>query len=799
MKFKQTLACLLAAATLVSLPTVLPAASAAQAAPSGFTDISDPAVAEAAELLRLLGVVNGTGEGAAFNPNGSLTRAAFCKMAIEAMGRGSDAAAQANRTIFDDVKGSYWARGYINLAATIPVGADAEGSGGEKLMMGVGDATFRPEESISYAQAVTILMRVLGYGSQSVASGTSWFDGYLSTAKAIGLTEGVELSPDSVITRGQTAILFENLLYTKPNGGKDPFLTTLGGQILPEAILLNLDATAEDGATGAIQVTDGSAVTVYKTDHAPFDPSLAGLRAKLVLDKDGKVLAVEPSATGSRRTVTVVSAELNYLNASGGERIAIDPAAVVYQGAEQKTYKDLYLNLKAGDQLTLHFSAAGKLEHLFRPTVDAAASAAIAKEDGDPFDSLVAGDTGYRVIKNGVSASRSDIRKYDAATYDKSTKTLFVSDLRLTGFYENVSPSPVTPLSVTVLGAQFPVLPSAYDDFARFQIGDPITILLTIDGQVAGAVAPAEARSTAVGVVEMEGQTATVTPLMDLRDPNGKKITLTGETRLSDYNATQIQGQLVTIVSEKWEKGTNYVTLSRISGESVASAALDVSSRKLGGETLADNVVLYEQVGNGKPTQISFAQLTRETVPAAAIRYVGRDYAGRVNILVFDDVTGDLYTYGLSKKGESEMYRDGMSFTNPNLYVEAAGKSSDRVLTNNSYKDGTPLGVAPSLASVADGVYKLAGLVELNAVTGVPRAAFALNASTPAEGDLSPLGTVTVGSDTYPIAGNVACYNATTKSWFGSLDEARAYSATLTVYCDRAPEDGGKIRLVVAE
>ena len=48
-----------------------------------------------------------------------------------------------------------------------------------------------------------------------------------------------------------------------------------------------------------------------------------------------------------------------------------------------------------------------------------------------------------------------------------------------------------------------------------------------------------------------------------------------------------------------------------------------------------------------------------------------------------------------------------------------------------------------------------------------------------------------------PVAGNVLCYNKTTKSWFASLDEARAYSDTLTIYYDRAPQEGGKVRLVV--
>ena len=105
-----------------------------------------------------------------------------------------------------------------------------------------------------------------------------------------------------------------------------------------------------------------------------------------------------------------------------------------------------------------------------------------------------------------------------------------------------------------------------------------------------------------------------------------------------------MQGQLVTVSSSK----VNQITLSRLSG-SGASGTLDVNKRTLGGEALADNVYLYERVGNGAPASITFSQLTRATVPSSKISYVGKDYAGRINIIVFDDVTGDQYTYGLQR------------------------------------------------------------------------------------------------------------------------------------------------------
>ncbi|SCJ83562.1 S-layer protein [uncultured Flavonifractor sp.] len=791
MKIKRFLAGLLAAALVCGLMVVVPASAATGGtSTSGFTDITDPAVAEAAEVLRLLGVVNGTG-GTSFNPGGTLTRAEFCKMAIEIMGKGEEASAQMNRTIFLDVKGDHWARGYINLAASTRLGATEEGGGGEMLMVGVGDGTFRPNQTITFAEAVTIMMRILGYTASDVASGSSWYSGYLSSAAVIGLTDGVSLTWNSTITRGQTAILFENMLYTNPKGAETPYLTQLGGSITDEAVIISLDATAADGTASCI-LTTGSA-DPYKTNHVPFDSTLAGARAKLVLDKNSKVIAIMPSEGGTQRTTSVVSAEINSVTVSGGEKLDVPPTTTVYRESGETTYKDIYLNLKTGSPLVLHYGVTGKLEYLYLPSNLAAEEAAVAKGtvSGNPFASLVGNDTGYQIVKNGLPATLSDIRQYDVATYDKASKTLYVSDLRLTGVYENVSPSPATPLTVTMMGATFPVLSSAYTDLSSFKIGDVITLLLTSDGQVAGAVSPSVAKSTTVGVVEMKGTNATVTPLADIRDADGKKVVFSGATAYSEESAAQMQGQLVTVSSTK----LGMLSLSRLSG-SGASGALDMSTRTLGSDKLADNVVLYERVGKGAPVEISFDQLTRTTVPADKITYVGKDYAGRVNFIVFDDVTGDQYTYGFAKKGTVTGGSSSMSYSNTCVSVEIGNDTySDQLITGAAITENMPIGITASLDEI-DGFHKLSNWVTLKAVENVPRSAFELNEYINPESK-APIGTVTTRDMVLPVAGNVLCYNKTTKSWFASLDEARAYSDTLTIYYDRAPQEGGKVRLVV--
>ena len=253
-------------AALVAGLLVLPPASAAGT--SGFTDIADARTADAAEMLRLLGVVDGTG-GTSFKPGGTLTRAEFCKMTVEIMGRGGEEPAQRSRTIFTDVSSTHWARGYINLAASTMVdpgsgsssGGSSSGEGttpspGTPLIAGVGDGRFLPEQELSFAQAVTILIRVLGYSGDKV--GAVWPDGYLNLAESIGLTNGISAKAGDSLTRAQAAQLFVNALSCKTGDGKD-YYTTLGSESKQDTVLLAVNTETDDGsAMGAVRTSEGT-------------------------------------------------------------------------------------------------------------------------------------------------------------------------------------------------------------------------------------------------------------------------------------------------------------------------------------------------------------------------------------------------------------------------------------------------------------------------------------------------------------------------------------------------------------
>ncbi len=776
MRFRRFLSGLLSAALVVGL-LVLPPASAAGT--SGFTDIADARTADAAEMLRLLGVVDGTG-GTSFKPGGTLTRAEFCKMTVEIMGRGGEEPAQRSRTIFTDVGPTYWARGYVNLASSITIGGGTgeDASAGTRLIMGVGDGTFQPNRAITYGEAVTILMRVLGYSDGDVATGTNWYDGYVGLGQSSGLADGLTISGGDNITRGQAAILFYNLLFTESKGGDQIYLTTLGGSLENNAIILSTNATADDGTTGSVLTTSGT----YKTDRATFDETLNGTRGQLVLDKEKKLLAVLPEEGSTLRSVTVMGTpEANAIPVLGDETISVTLQTPVYKSDSQSadTYENVWTSLRSGTPLKLCFNGSGQLDYIYMSAGGAVVSddnVLVAKNKpsgtSNPFASLSDGKT-PQIFKNGIPADLTDLRQYDVGTYDAGSNTLFVSDLKLTGLYENAYPNSNAPSTVTVMGAEFSVLPSAIPDLAQFKVGDRMTLLLTTTGQVAGAVSTDVAKSNAVGVAKVtaggEGSdgTAEITLLDGL-------ITLKGSTTGSE----KLNGYLVTVSSGR----RGYLTLSRVNGKG-ASGILNLTTGRVGTKALSEGARFFEQVGN--------------------------DWAGRVDKLVLDDVTGDRYDYGMiyyrpagpqdveNAVPDPDTGKVPQTYQNGEIRVtNGSGQQSYVVGSVEGAKSGRYGGIAGSLDTL-NGKHRLAGYVPLTSADGIRRSQI----------DTSTM-VLTTNEMVLPISSQVQIYSEATGGWYtvskdasakDNLERALAFSNDMTVYYDRTPGEGGKVRIIVLE
>ena len=689
---KRILTWLLAVGMLASLLTV--PAGAANA--TRFSDVADNYTATAIETLRLMGVLDGYSDGT-FRPNAALTRAQFCKMAVYAMDGGSELGRYSTVTIFPDVKPSFWASSYINMAAK------------KGIIAGFADGKFKPNQTVTAGQAVTILMRGLGYKDENM--GGVWPQGYMAEAKTCGLLKSTGItSAYSALTRGQAAKLFLNLFEAKRGTGKGAVVLFSFTPEKEEVYLTNLDA-------GKGTLTAGG--KPYTMAHPVTSTSLIGSKGKVVLNGAGDILTFLPVTGGS----------------------GISNAAVI---------------------IGANGSALG-------------------------LDSLTGG-SGYTIYKNGSPASAADLKKYDVATYSAATNSVVVCDTKVSVYYENCDPSPASPTTITVLGGtELNVLPTAVESLSKFKPGQQMILLLTADGQVAGAV-------------DANGG-GTYGNALAVVDGSGSMQLICGNTLVKIAGSGS--GYENSVVNVAGVKNGNEGKLSLRAATGKVSGDLDVQARTLGGKKLADNVLIFD---GGK--QVALAELGRSSISSGRISYARTNWAGDVDLIVLSNglSTDEIYGRAVVKTTNEKRWVWNSNAGENAPHTSQSGYMEDgEWIWNDGYGPYAPHQEGVNGNTVTSDTQTIS--IETSSKTYGP----INSANNVRTGDfvavqlnkagtmftrfetMSKLGNVSAGSwvgktavnyggRTYEVASDVQCYNLDTGRWMNDLDTAKNYGGTMNLY-----------------
>ena len=156
---------------------------------------------EPAQLLAALRIMVGDDDGA-FRLDDKIKRSEVAKMAVHALGLEDLADSAKGESKFPDVSVNHWANGYINIATS------------QGLIEGDDNGNFRPNDSITYAEAMAIFVRALGYEVMAEDKG-GFPNGYIVVAGNNGMTKNVQGSSNQAITRGNVAYLTSNSLEVK--------------------------------------------------------------------------------------------------------------------------------------------------------------------------------------------------------------------------------------------------------------------------------------------------------------------------------------------------------------------------------------------------------------------------------------------------------------------------------------------------------------------------------------------------------------------------------------------------------
>ncbi|MDL2287938.1 S-layer homology domain-containing protein [Oscillospiraceae bacterium OttesenSCG-928-F05] len=753
-RFLSTCLALVMLVGLCAVPGVMGSAGA-------FRDVADEDLELKLGTLQMIGVISGFEDGT-FRPNQNLTRAQFCKMTVVIMSKEEQRGLYQNFTIYPDVRSSHWASGDINMAVKEL-----------KLIQGFPDGTFKPEDSVTYAQAVTILMRALGYTDKDV--GLVWPAGYLAKAADIGLTKDLSLGASDALSRGDGARLFFNLLSVYKKGGTAPFLESIGSSSVPDVTILDNNASASDGTPGAVEYRTSSSNTIKKTRN-PMPDIFVGRHGTLRLDASGDIAAFLPDNT-TRKTVIVSEARADGLKASDGEFYAIPDYTATRVGGKEEPYSTQWLNIKKDMVAEMTFGEDGKVSFLLISNAVGGSGTKTLVLNGSHTDSQLASLFNVRgtpaVLKNGTASSGVGTERYDVATYNPAAGLIIVSSFKLTGIIEAATPNLQSPQKIQILGQTFPVLEDARSSFAGFKYGDAVTLLFTSSTEVAGVVSKDELSVYAFGLDTGAG----------IKFPHGPTLTFSSSSGTNGQPAVSpTAGTLVSVSQQR----AGEVSISAISV--ARPVAINFLTGKVGSRDLHPQAVFYESVGgNGKVVEIERSDIVSSSIKAEQVRYAFVDSQNRVTAVWLDNATHDTYTYG-------QLYYETASTSSPgvggNAITTSHGVFSVKNSSGTKVAKGKLQNMSPGwggLAITRDNQY--AAHLYLTPYNNVTRASFIDNTR------------VTIDGVSVPISKDVQVYITQTGTYLSGsgealIQQARAQGITFRAHLDGTPFSGAKVRIL---
>lgn len=254
--------------------------------------------------------------------------------------------------------------------------------------------------------------------------------------------------------------------------------------------------------------------------------------------------------------------------------------------------------------------------------------------------------TPVSVYRNDKASASAELNKYDVYYYSESLQTVWIYTRRAAGRITAVSPSASAPTALTVAGSNYTLGSSAVaskiSSLNGGGVGEVVTLLLGMDNEVADVITGEEADSVFYGVV----QTAT----RSLVEDNGADV-------LQKISVMCTDGIIRTV---NIDKSLNYPTgwLVEISvtpeGEQVTaiesksvSGTINNTATALGDYALADDVQILETTSEGLAGTVRPSRIAGTKLNALTVRYYTLNEQGQIDRLILNDVTGDLWKYGV--------------------------------------------------------------------------------------------------------------------------------------------------------
>lgn len=665
-------------------------------------DVAGTRYEEPVQVLSALKIMIGD-ESGKFRLDDTIIRSEVAKMAVHALGLEDAAEAAKGTTKFDDVNTEHWANGYINIATQ------------QGLIEGDGDGNFRPNDSITYAEAMAIMVRATGYDISARDKG-GYPQGYITVGTSNGLSKNVTGTSADPISRGNVAYLTTNALEVKLME-QTSYGSSVKYEVTDKTLLKDkLNVTKGEGQIEAIEKTSltgasSLAKNQLKIEGKTYDASynmnnLLGYKVTYYSkeNKSGNDEIILAMPLKNQNNELVVSADLfsklttknsntavEYFkdeNTSKTSTAELSKEYVLIYNGKYEEQDDELLNIadKAGKLTLLDADKDGKYEIVFVTVYEnmvveevTASNKIVDKYSGK---SLKLDNVDYRITKGLEEIELADLKEYDvlsiAASRDGELYDINVTNSSVEGKVTGTNNE-----GVYIDGEHYKVAANYTDSIS---IGIEGTFYLDIEGKIA-AVDTASRLSSGYAY------------LINAYTDNGKEV--------SSFKLFTKDGQTITVEANDKIK---FNDKSGTKAEDVVKAFV------LENGTIDRQLVTYSVNADNKLTAIKTAQdntatgsadinsFTKNLVLSGAEFSAAQSKLGNVriddNTIIFD-ITDDVNNYSIQKKDifEDEQKYDAIVYDMTENYTAKVV-----VLTNSAVKAAadSAIAVVKSVATAAN-------------------------------------------------------------------------------------------------
>lgn len=437
-------------------------------------DIADTKYAEAAELLGALGIMVGDAESGAFRPDDAILRSEMSKVAVYSIGLEDIVKSSNGSTKFPDVPSDHWATGAINVADQ------------QSLVVGDTEGTFRPDDNVTFEEAVTIIVRALGYEPAAQDKG-GYPTGYMSIASQKQLLKGIDAVGAEPARRGDVAQLVFNALtvnmmeqvgYGSSVSYEEVDKTLLYDRLNVEKAFGQITATDETSLTGG-STTGDDRIQIGENQYLEGDTTASQLLGYNVLyyariDKttdDKTLILVTPQSNKNNSLVLnstdivdvtdLTSADANksveYWADKANDRrtknatIKSD-AVYIYNGKYKTGLTNADLKPTSGNLVLLDANMDSVYEIVFVNHFTNLVVDTVSEITGRVTDKYLNGsivfdnnnpDVKYTILKDGSEIAFTDLKEWNVISYtisdDQNLIKAYVSDASVTGTVNEIS------------------------------------------------------------------------------------------------------------------------------------------------------------------------------------------------------------------------------------------------------------------------------------------------------------------------------------------------------------------------